>query len=539
MTEEGVTRSRRSSTELLLVVLIGLCALALRLAGIGWGLPNAEHLFSYHPDEIFLLQPAFGFAQGDWNPHFFNYGTLYIYLVGIPAVALGLAPDPSRFPLGLAPLYLEGRLITAALGAASVTVLYYALRAEGRRFAALSALLLALCPLHVVTSHYATVDVPATFFLTLAALFSLRACERPSPKVELLAGAAVGLAAATKYNAGLFLVPVLFVPLLCSAGRARGRWWLTVPAGAALGFLVGCPYAWSPEFLRDLRFEAAHMQAGGTFAFVGTGSGWAYHLLRGLPVGLGYPLLLAGLAGVVAAVVLPCRAARLSLFWVILYLGLVGLAKERFIRYLVPLTPFLAVLAAAGLLAAVRLARRPLPRAGMGLLAAGVVMLTGLYAVGQATSFVGEDARDTAWAEVRDEVRRLGGARRVGLTHSPWFFHPPVSPFNAGALSAPAFAEWNRDAGDRVAVTGWEAARLTTARPDLFFLSDLESKDLIRLRDPEAHDFLAALGAHYRTRKVYARATPPFAWLAPGREHCPPDWLYQSPHVTLYERAEP
>ena len=83
------------------------------------------------------------------------------------------------------------------------------------------------------------------------------------------------------------------------------------------------------------------------------------------------------------------------------------------------------------------------------------------------------------------------------------------------------------------------AARLMVARPDLFFLSDLESRDLMRLRDPEARDFLAALGAHYRTRKVYARATPRFAWLAPGRDHSPPDWLYQSPHVTLYERAEP
>ena len=165
MTEEGAAPTRRSSVELLLVLLIGLCALALRFAGMGWGLPEAEHFFSYHPDEILLLRPAFHFVQGDWNPHFFNYGTLYISLVGIPAVALGLVPDPSLFPLGLAPLYLEGRFITGALGAASAVILYYALRAEGRRFAALSALLLAFCPLHVVTSHYATVDVPATFFV--------------------------------------------------------------------------------------------------------------------------------------------------------------------------------------------------------------------------------------------------------------------------------------------------------------------------------------------------------------------------------------
>src|SRR5512140_1268 len=67
-------------------------AATLRLTGLRWGLPNQAHYFSYHPDEIFLLLPSLGFAQGDWNPHFFNYGTLYIYLVGLPATLFHLAP---------------------------------------------------------------------------------------------------------------------------------------------------------------------------------------------------------------------------------------------------------------------------------------------------------------------------------------------------------------------------------------------------------------------------------------------------------------
>ncbi|MCJ7752408.1 MAG: glycosyltransferase family 39 protein, partial [Armatimonadetes bacterium] len=217
-----------------LAFILGL-ALTLRLAGIHWGLPNQLHYFSYHPDEIFLLLPSFGFAQGDWNPLFFNYGTLYIYLVGLPAVVLGLVPDPASFPAGLRSLYLEGRIITALLGSATVLLLYLALRRESHWLALIAAAFLATCPLHVVTSHYATVDVPATFFLTLAFLFALRGAKRADARAALPVGLAVGLAAATKYNAGLFLLPALLAPLLAGQ-KARAGWWFILPAGALVGF---------------------------------------------------------------------------------------------------------------------------------------------------------------------------------------------------------------------------------------------------------------------------------------------------------------
>ena len=64
------------------VGLILIAAFALRVVGLRWGLPDAHHYFSYHPDEAPILYPAMGMIRGDWNPHFFNYGTLYLYIVG-------------------------------------------------------------------------------------------------------------------------------------------------------------------------------------------------------------------------------------------------------------------------------------------------------------------------------------------------------------------------------------------------------------------------------------------------------------------------
>ncbi len=346
-------RQQRLATALLLLAVVGLAA-CLRLTGLDWGLPNRQHYYSYHPDEIFLLLPSvLHFGHGDWNPGFFNYGSLYLYLVGVPAVGLGYAQIndfASFYHQNLPALYYLGRLITALLGIGSVALLYFALRPEGRRLAMLSALLFALMALHAVNSHYATVDVPATFWLVLAFAFALRGARSPKPLPGLLAGLAVGLAAATKYNAGLFLLPVIVAPLLGSPRTWRFSWLGTTVAGAAAGFVLGCPYFWTPDFLRGLLFETQHMRQGGTFAFVQAGNGWTYHLLHGLPVAVGFPFLLALALGIYAAYRRSTPALRLSLLWIVLYLLVIGFAKEWFIRYLVPITPFLAVIAASGLL---------------------------------------------------------------------------------------------------------------------------------------------------------------------------------------------
>jgi hypothetical protein len=529
---------------------VAVVALALRLAGIGWGLPNSQHYFSYHPDEIFLLMPAFGFAQGDWNPHFFNYGTLYIYLVGIPAVALHLVPDSVRFPLGLAPLYLAGRIVTALLGAATIPVLYLALRRESKPHAWGSALLLAICPLHVINSHYATVDVPATFFITLAFLFALRGADQPTLKHAALAGFFVGLAAATKYNAALFLVPAMLAPMLARKARPGPAWWAGVPVAAALTFRLCNPWVGTPEFRQGFLFELRHAQIGGTLAFVNSGSGWGYHLLHGLPVALGYPLLAALAVGLVLSFRSKSPAARMSLLWCLLYFLAIGFSKERFIRYLVPMMPFVCVLAAS---AASRLRSDVLSRHRLRVartVAVSVVALTAAYAIGQVMPLaLPWDPRDDAMRAdqplriVRPRLRPdrsvSVGPPRVGLVQAPWYADPPVSPYNAGAFSAPAFEAWNAANGHPVVVTGWSVHALRREAPDAVALSDLESSDVFRLRMPDAVEFRDALNLFYEHQTIYERGSHPFSWLAPPRLWAPPDWLYPVPVIRVFDEPRP
>ena len=517
--------------SLTLALVAGFCVM--RALAAYWGLPDGSHFFSYHPDEPFVLLPALRVAAtGDWNPHFFNYGTLYIYLVDFVGLLSGTAQEAARSHSDLRPLYLTGRFITVWMSYGTIALLWISLKRFGDRLRNFAVLLLAICPLHLVSSAYATVDVPATFWLTLAFVLTILGVERPKAVWCALTGVSIGLAAATKYNAALFLLPAMLAPHLIGLRPKRWTWYPCIVGGAIVGFVIGCPLFYTEEFRRGFLFELNHARIGGTLAFVSTGNGWAYHLFHGLPVGLGYPLLASAFLGVAAAVRTRCLHARLSLAWVVFYILAIGFSKERFIRYLIPLTPFLAILAAMGWQALYRKWSYPSLRALVAILATATVMLTSIYASHQFHALE-RDPRDLAGdrlSEMADRTPTL----RAGLVSPPWYFNPAVSPYNGGPFPPGAFDDWNRRNGNRVAITGWDAAKLRAEKPEVFFLSDLESQDLLRLKRPDALAFVAALDRFYEGRHTVARRESAPAWLAPPRSWAPPDWLYQSPVITMY-----
>jgi hypothetical protein len=112
--------------------------------------------------------------------------------------------------------------------------------------------------------------------------------------------------------------------------------------------VAGTPFAlldWQ-SFWRDLSFERAHFAAGHGQDL---GWGWVRHLDFTLPLGLGWPLLLAGLGGC-AWLGWRRRPADLALLGGILaYYAVAGSGKLVFPRYMLPLVPLLCLAAAIGL----------------------------------------------------------------------------------------------------------------------------------------------------------------------------------------------
>lgn len=554
---------RRVEPLLLCILAVGL---VLRLLGLNWGLPSAEHYHSYHPDEIISLWAANAVNPlvGDFDPGFYNYGSLTFLLLRLLFDGVGVlwpvAADAAPWVLP-ARLHLIGRLWVALLGVGTLPLIFLAgRRMAGRTGGLVAAAVLALMPLHVAHSHYLTVDVPATFWTVAALCAALALLDGPRFRTALLAGALAGLAAATKYNAGLVLLAPL-TALVVAAGRGAaapvetpegetstarqpGLAWRLLRAVVAPGaacsamagfaFVLGSPGVLlnTPKFLQDFLYEARHVQEGHGLLFQNTLPGWIYHLTHSLRFGLGMPLLALALVSVVVAIRRRGGADLVLAAWVVPYYLLIGAAEVKFMRYALPLLPPLALwvgAAAAGWLDGKKWSRTRT--------AAGLALITvGFWSLGGATAytllFATPDPRDRAAAWVRENVRP--GAT-VGLLSVPWFQHPPLVPWNGGTKTAQSFAQSEPEWEYALVVGHWTAARLRDEAPECFILSDLEVRDGLRLSLPETRDLVGAIEARYRKHEV--RPIPVWPGLfAP--DFPAEDWLYPAPTLHIYVRRD-
>ena len=356
----------RTSRLALGIVLIA--AAVLRFWALGRGIPYAVQV-----DEPEIVERAFTMMRsGSMHPHFFDYPGLQIYLQVAVSIARFIAGSISGQWSALdqatgGSFYLWGRAVTATFGVATVFLVYQVGMRWGGRHALLAAGLMAVLPLHVRYSHYVLTDTPLTFFVTLTFLLSLSAHERGTLAGFAWAGAAAGLAAATKYNGGLALIMPLiacWMTLALRTGRLKAA--LATVAACAGAFLLCAPYTLLdlPAFL-DTFARLAHEYR---VATVGDDPVWRVYL-KHLVRQFGWPaLLLAGGGfglGIVRLVRGPGRVRwTLAVTFPLVYFWMLSSQRIVYARYLLPITPSLCVLAATAVVSGVSLLRRyEIPRA--------------------------------------------------------------------------------------------------------------------------------------------------------------------------------
>lgn len=391
-------------------------AAILRFWGIGHGIPYAIEV-----DEPEIVERAFNMMRsGSLNPHqFFDYPTLYMYVQLVVSIvrfvvgalggawtSLGQATSPS--------FYVWGRAVTAAIGVATVLLVFRIGMRWGARHALLAAGLLAVMPLHVRQSHYVLTDTPLTFFTTLALLASLVAHEKARLGAFALAGAAAGLAAATKYNGGIVLLLPLLACWMTPAVRPSRFICSLAAIGAAIGaFLVAAPYTLLdlPAFLNsfarltgEYRLNPQPPEAGWLLYF---------KYLRGT---LGWPALLLAVSGFVLGVVRFVRGpgrVRWALLVVFSIVHFWVIARQNIVygRYLLPIVPAVCVLAATAVISGVSLLRRyEIPRAPRTALIAALTVAALLPPAVQAVQYDRMISRrstvDMAYDWIRQHVPR-------------------------------------------------------------------------------------------------------------------------------------
>jgi hypothetical protein len=530
-------------------------AMLLRIWGIHWGLPTPTHYFSYHPDETVTLIPALriDFLRGHLNPGFYNYGSLFIYLTNLSIICgslIGLIHLPESGEIfseitEFAKLYLAGRVVAVLLGILTVYLVYLlGKRAYSQTIGLVAALFMAVLPIHVMHSHYLAVDVPATFFVAATLVFAVSIPTSHKLHNYILAGLFSGLAAGTKYNTGI----VVIAPLVAHLASAEAKPFLRIfspklialLASSVVGFLIGTPGAllYKSDFLAGFLYELKHAATGHGLVFANTPIGLIYHFTHSLLPGMGLPLLILAVIGVLYALTLRKTADLTLLAFLLTYYIMIGVAQVKFARYTIPILPVLTVFAAR----AVCHIREKVQKGNLaGLLAKSIftviiavaVTYTLAYALTIDWVFSHTDTRDAAASWIHENVPK---GMSIGLPTCPWFYTPPLDPM-FGLPDPDDRRKRTLEFMDYVLIISdqdWNAKLLEFTLPDYVVMSEFEYYDPLRLKDSEALSYFKVLKQKYYLEKEFKSLLARYSKFFTLNATLPHDMAYASPTIRIY-----
>ncbi len=345
----GHVSGRRLAWAALALVL--LLALGLRLWGIRQGLP-----YAYNSDEDAHFVPrAIGMLTLGWNPHYFVNPPAYTDLLRLVFAAWfgGRAGVSYTFAVNPTAVFTLARVCVALLGTLAVWLLYVAgARLFDRGVALLAAALEAVAFLPVFYSHLALNDVPTLAPLTLSLLGTAGVLRKGRARDYLIAGVGLGFGCATKYTAGIALLPLLAAAAsqyleAPPAGRRVLVGLVLAGAGALVAFLIADPYSVLDFHAFEQGLAHQSSLSGEVQGKLGAPreSGLVYYLWS-LTWGLGWVPSIAAFAG---AVMVWWRERKLGWMLVpapLLYLLFMGSEGRYFGRWLLPIFPILCLLAA-------------------------------------------------------------------------------------------------------------------------------------------------------------------------------------------------
>jgi 4-amino-4-deoxy-L-arabinose transferase-like glycosyltransferase len=409
-----------------------IAAAVLRIWGIRYGLSNALT----HPDEGAVFSVSLRFFGRNLNPAFFDWPSLFMYAVAAAFVVyfnigrmVGWFGREASFIAAAtthpAPLFLIARALSAAAGIATVAVTYrVGVHLFDRTTALVAALFLAVAALHVRESHFGLTDVSATCLLMTSFLYIVRYWRSGLRRDALLAAVLGGLAASTKYNAGIVMLPLFWVVAFRErseawAGRARVIGICALVAASA--FAAGTPYALldAAHFAGALREVGEHLRRGHMAL---AGYAWQTHLTSSLRSGLGLPMLVAGLGGMSVLMLRGRREATLFLLCPVAYFALIGSGQTAFARYILPTIPFLCL---AGAVLVTELARtighwsqRPAATPALAALIAALVAAPSLWSAIETDRLLARvDNRLLAAAWLRDNFQNGASLFQTGSSY--------------------------------------------------------------------------------------------------------------------------
>lgn len=408
-----------------------LAAFALRIYGLNWD--DGQYL---HPDERYIVEyvlvgrihwPSswhnlFDPAHSSLNPRSddpatgkprdFAYGALPLFVTGAAAQVMTWITGVNWHATDH--VYKVGRFLSALLDTLTVLLIFLiGRRVFSKRVGLAAAVIAALAPMSIQLAHFFTTDSWLTFFVAVTILWSIRAAESGKARWFAAAGAGFGLAMATKGSvftlAGLLAVTAAYdfwrrlkdeqyghalrqsVSNLCLAGLC------TVAA-----FALFEPYALArPNIYINAIRNQAHIVSGSfdvpfTRQYIGT-TPVVYQVEQLVKWGFGPVAGVLAIVGLIPLVVrfLRRRAAgeTVLLAWFLGYGLVITIPETKFMRYLAPLVPVLAICGGLAFEVIWQFARRHLNRGLAMAVPSALVLGAFLWTASFSTIYAHENTR--------------------------------------------------------------------------------------------------------------------------------------------------
>ena|GEM_PF-934317 len=377
MMTKRILRRFAASRETGVISLIVAGALVVRLLGTSRGLP-----YLHEWDEPAILTYVIRMLQrGDFNPDAGVYPSVYYYML-LPVIYAhyfylhirGALSSPWEIQLyhphgpstywwfiNFPSFYLWGRTLTALLGAATVYVVYRIGQiAYGPSAGLLAGALLAAAPGAIYYADTVRVDVPMVFFVMLALLLGLNVLRRGARRDYVLAGLLAGLATSTKQSAVVLAFPLIIAHLLNPQRKHMVDLNLLIMGFCSLaGAFAGTPYLLVKGVVRE-QMIATVLHTGGHPSlstlkaslprylgyFVHPSQGDEWYVIPHTALGL-VPAI-AALWGLLVGFRWAPGPHLYLISFPLPFIFLTAVQPSLILRYMMPVLPFAALLAAVG-----------------------------------------------------------------------------------------------------------------------------------------------------------------------------------------------
>ncbi len=339
-----------------LLVLIFLFGGFLRFYNLNW---DQGHFF--HPDERNIAAAVSRISFfGQLNPKFFAYGSLPLYLYRAVGETISLLVKDNNWVYNWGKINLVTRGVSVLFSSLTIFLVFLVAKVIwSKKIGLIASFLTAFTASLIQTAHYGVTESMLTFWLVLVLLLSLKLLEKQRLKEYLRIGLIVGLAVSTKISALSFIVvPLVSHSFVSIKNRKQFKYLnyqfklLVLILVALVTFIILSPYAFidKTKFLESMAYESGVATGKLKVVYVLQFEKTLPYLfqLKNLIWQVG-PVVLLGYLGFLLLLftAIKKKNKKLLIFvsFPLAYFVYVGSWHTKFIRYMVPLIPFLIMAA--------------------------------------------------------------------------------------------------------------------------------------------------------------------------------------------------